>query len=164
MRGFSYVFLDTLNMSYTISLPISSKWAIFVCHSVRHNNIDPHHIKTFNCDKQIVTDWCTNFTNGIERGDHYFSGGAYWVSLGNTLEVFFEGEHIQSITQVPTVWPADAQRWQVCIEYFDDDSYSYELDWIDFSTEKEARAYMTKHSDMRSSLSRTLPNGGVHVC
>lgn len=157
-------------MTYTISLPVTSKWAIFVCHgnsknwgSTARENIDPHQIKTFNCDKQIVTDWCTDFTNGMDReyGTHFWTGGAHWVSLGNTLEVFYEGEHVQSITQIPTVWPADKQLWQVCCEYMDEDTCNWELDWVDFSTEKEAIAFMQTPELGRSSLSRTLPNGEV---
>ena len=127
-------------------------------------NIDPHQIKTFNCDKQIVADWCTDYTNGMSREypTHYWTGGAHWVGLGNTLEVFYEGEHIQSITQVPTVWPADAHQWVVTLEYFDEDSFNWEMDWQDFKTEEEARHFMANDiKDLRSSLSRHLPNGEV---
>lgn len=160
-------------MTYTISLPVSSKWVIFVCHGNKSKwgrddlpmNVDPHQVKTFNCDKQRVADWCCDYTNGMAREfpTHYLTGGAHWVSLGNTLEVFYEGEHIQSIDQVPTCWPSDAHRWLVTFEYLDEDTYNWELDFADFSTEKEARHFMTNEiKDLRSSLTRELPNGTVN--
>ena len=161
-------------MTYQISLPVTSKWVIFVCHGNKSKwgtetlpmNLDPHQVKTFNCDKQIVDDWCTDYTNGMNRehGSHFRTGGAHWVSLGNTLEVFYEGEHFQSIDQVPTCWPADAHRWVVTFEYPDEETYNWEIDCADFTTEKEARNFMSKDiKDYRSSLSRELPNGSVPV-
>ena len=143
---------------YTISLPVTSKWVIFVTHAGGHG-IDPHRIQTFNCDKSIVSEWCNNYTN---NGDLYWTGGAYWCSqLNNTLEVYYMGEHIQSISNVPTVFPKEAQTWTVCIEYYDEDSYNMELDYITFPCEQDALAFMCKNSGSRMDLSRDLPNGSV---
>lgn len=133
-----------------ITINVTYPWAVVITSHVVGNN--PHHIKTFNCAKSIIEDDICDHTK-----PSFLDGCWKWASLGNTLEVFHNGEKIQEITkeQIPIVPGPDDIIWYVTGEYMDEDTCNWEEDFIDFPTQAEAHAYM--------AANQTMSNMSVHA-
>lgn len=138
-----------------ITLNVSFPWAIVINSKVCGNS--PHHIKTFNCAKSIIEDDICDHTK-----PDFLDGCWKWANLGNTLIVFHNGEKIQEITkdQIAIVPGPQDITWYVTGEYMDEDSCNWETDYVQFSSQKEAHAFMDTCDSMdRMSVHAHYPHG-----
>ena len=138
-----------------ITINVTAPWAIVINSMVAGKN--PHHIETFNCDKSIIEDDICDHTK-----PSFLQGCWHWAHLGNTLEVFHNGEKIQEITKedIPIVPQAQDITWYVSGEYMDEDTCNWEWDFVNFDTQEEAHAFMDSCETMcHMSVTAHYPHG-----